>query len=175
MIFFAYVDIRPILFLIGLPVFVLLWLFVYRCMEPKKPNSRIKTPIEETILVALLAYTFLFVFFLTGFGPFIDQTELREYLMTWEIKPIPSQGMKESEVVLSFVDFPGYHLGEYSDQLANHLRKTGKKQVKVVLKLTSDYGDVRAHRTIEIAGLKNWQSVGGYAGGRGSPEQSPWD
>jgi hypothetical protein len=95
--------------------------------------------------------------------------------MTWEIKPPPSDGMKEPEVVLSFVDFPDHYIGEFSDELAEHLRANGKEQVKVVFEIKSDYGKVRGFSETEIAGLKSWCSEGGYAGSRGAPSESPWD
>ena len=59
--------------------------------------------------------------------PSIGQTEMREYMMTWIIKPTPSSGMKESEVVHSFVDFLSYYK-----------RKIGEAKVKVVFEVTLD-------------------------------------
>jgi hypothetical protein len=78
--------------------------------------------------------------------------------MTWSIKPTPSNGMKESEVVLRFVDFPQYTVGEYSNELANHFR--GKITAK--FQVTYDYLKVRGYNVREIAGLSGWKSEWGY-------------
>ena len=113
-----------------------------------------------------------FTFLLTGVGPFIDQKETREYMMTWEIKPGPTNGMKQSEIVLSFVDFPGHCIGEYSNELAAYLREKGEQPVKVVFEVTSDYGKVRGFHETEIAGLHQWESEWGYAGSSWFSEES---
>jgi len=47
--------------------------------------------------------------------------------MTWIIKPTSSSGMKESEVVHSFVDFLSYYK-----------RKIGEEKVKVIFEVTLD-------------------------------------
>jgi hypothetical protein len=164
----AYTDIRPILFLAGLPLFIGLAVLVCSITGAKFQKRKVA-------LFSSLLFVGLFTFFLTGAGPFVDQKETREYWMTWEIKPGPSQGMKESEVVLSFVDFPGHYIGIYSDQLAAHLPTLVSKKVKVVFEITSDYGKVRGFKETEIAGLKNWSSEWGYAGSIGTPSKSPWD
>jgi hypothetical protein len=168
MIVLAYVDVRPLLFAAGLPAFVLLSLLVCWLVRARAGKGKV-------VLVSSVLFSVLFTFFLTGVGPFINQKETREYLMTWEVKPSPSSGMKESEVVLSFVDFPDHFLGEYSNELADHLRANGDDKVKVVIEVTSDYGKVRGFRVTEIAALKTWRSEWGYAGTRGSPDKSPWD
>jgi hypothetical protein len=168
MTFLAYVDVRPFLFLAGLPIFILLTILGRRL-------ARAKVSKGKAALISSMVFTGLFAFFLTGFGPFVDQPEIREYMVTWEIKPPASDGMGESEVVLSFVDYPDHYIGEYSDELAEHLRANGKKQVKVVFRVRSDYGKVRGFSATEIAGLKSWRSEGGFAGSRGAPSESPWD
>ena len=96
-------------------------------------------------------------------------------MMTCEIEPRPSKGMKQSEIVLTFVDFPGHYIGEYSDELAAHLRDKAGLAVKVVFEVTSDYGKVRGFHETEIGGLSDWESEWGYAGSTGSPKRSPWD
>ncbi len=165
----AYIDVRPLWFIGGLPLFIglsmlLCWLAKARF---KKSNA--------TLFSALL-FTVLFTFFLTGFGPFVDQKEVREYTMTWETKPRPSNGLKESEVVLTFVDFPSHFIGDYSDELAAHLQTQGQQSVKVVFEVISDYGRVRCFHQTEIGGLRSWKSEWGYAGSSGShPTKSPWN
>ena len=164
----AYIDVRPFLFIGGLLLFIGLFLLV--CWLAKTGFKKWKVA-----LFSALIFTALFTFLLTGVGPFVDQKETREYWMTWEIQQTPSNGMKESEVVLSFVDFPGYYIGEYSDELVAHLREKGNRNVKVVFEVTSDCGQVRGFHETEIAGLREWKSVWGYAGTSGSPKKSPWD
>jgi predicted PurR-regulated permease PerM len=164
----AYIDVRPFLFIGGLPLFVGLSLLVCWLAKAKFKTSNV-------VLSSVLLFTLLFAFLLTGVGPFINQKEIREYMMTWEIKPHPSNGMKESEVVLTFVDFPDHYIGEYSDQLATHLRDKGDQPVKVIFGVTSDYGKVRAFHETEIAGLRKWKSEWGYVGSSGSPGKSPWN
>lgn len=110
----AYINVYPLWFIGGLPLFIglsllLCWLAKARF---KKSNA--------TLFSALL-FTVLFTLFLTGVGPFVDRKEFREYMMTWETKPHPSNGLKESEVILIFVDFPSHSIGDYSDDLAAHL------------------------------------------------------
>ena len=168
MTLFAYIDVRPFLFLAGLPLFIGAIFLACRLAKAKFKKGTL-------VLLSSLLFTVLFTFFLTAFGPFVDQTEIREYQMTWEIKPAPSNGMKEAEIVLSFVEHPGHFIGEYSDSLAAHLREKGDREVKVVFEVTSDYGKVRGFHEIEIGGLRDWNSEWGYAGSSGSPSSSPWD
>ncbi|MGB0580934.1 MAG: hypothetical protein ACPGVU_14630 [Limisphaerales bacterium] len=162
----AYIDLRPLLFIVGLPVFVGFSLLVCRAAKAKKLS---------VMLLSGVWFTILFTVFLTGIGPFIGQKETREFMMTWEIKPSSPGEWKESEVVLKFVDFPDHFIGEHSDQLAAHLRDQGERVVKVVFEITSDYGTVRGYHGTEIAGLRDWKSEWGYGGTRGEASHSPWD
>lgn len=160
--FLAYIDIRSFLYIVGLLLFAALSLLVCWATKARFRNRNV-------VLFSALLFTGLFTFFLTGLGPFIDHKEIREYPMSWEIKPNPSDRTKEAEVVLSFVDFPGYYVGEYSDELAAYLRERGEQPVKVVFEVTTDYRKVRGFNEIEIAGLRSWRSQPGYAGVGGSP------
>jgi hypothetical protein len=164
----AYIDVRPFLFIGGLPLFIGLFLLI--CWLAK---TRFKK--ANVALISAILFTGLFTFFLTGFGPFIDQKETREYTMNWEIKSAPTNGMKQSEIVLSFVDFPGHYIGEYSNQLAVYLRDKGEQPVKVVFEVTSDYGKVRGFHEIEIAGLHGWETEWVYTGSCGFLRKSPWE
>jgi hypothetical protein len=164
----GYIDVRPLLFVGGLPLSIGLALLV--CWLAK---SRLK--MASVAFVSALAFTVLFSIFLTGLGPFIDQKETRTHMMTWEIKTGPANSMKQSEVVLSFVDFPGHYIGEYSDELAAYLRTRGEQPVKVAFEVASDYGRVRGFRQTEIAGLRDWESEWSFAGSTGSPSKSPWE
>lgn len=164
----AYIDVRPILFLAGLPVFVGLSLLACRAARARISKLRV-------MLCSALLFVALFVVLLTGFGPFIGQKEIREFMMTWEIKPDPANAMREPEVVFTFVDFPGHHIGEHSGELAAHLRQLGEQPVNVAFEVTSDYGRVRGFDGVEIAGLRGWKSEWSYAGSSGSSGESPWE
>jgi hypothetical protein len=168
MILLGYIDVRPFLFVGGLPLFIGLSLLICWLAKTKFKKANVA-------LISALLFTGLFTFLLTGVGPFIDQKEIREYMMTWEIKAGSTNGMKQSEIVLSFVDFPGHYIGEYSNELAAYLRDKGEQPVKVVFEVTSDFGKVRGFHEIEIAGLHEWESEWGYAGSTGSPRKSPWE
>lgn len=164
----AFFDIRPFLFVGALPLFIGLSLLA--CWLAKTGFKKWKVSLWSALI-----FSALFTLLLTGVGPFVDQKQTREYSMTWEIKPAPSNGMKESEVVLSFVDFPGCYIGVYSDVLATHLRQQGDRKVKVVFEVTSDYGKARGFQVSEIAGLREWKPEWGYSGASGSQKKSPWD
>jgi hypothetical protein len=168
MLLLAYIDVRPFLFIVGLPLFVGLSLLIRRL-------AGVRFRKVNVALTSALVFAGLFVIFLTGFGPFIGRKKTREHLMAWEIKPSPSNGMKQSEVVLSFVDFPGHHIGEFSDELATHLRDRGEQPVKVVFEVTLDYGRMRGIQPTDVAGFREWESEWGYSGSSGSPVGSPWD
>ena len=168
MISLAYIDIRPFIFIGGLLLFIGLVLLVSWLLGLKWKKGKVS-------LVSSVVFTSFFTLFLTGFGPFVDQIETREYEMTWSIIPFPSNGMKESEVVLQFVEFPQYTVGEYSDELATHLSGNASDKITAKFRVTYDYGKVRGYSVREIAGLSIWKSEGGYGSESGSPENSPWD
>ena len=162
----AYIDLRPFLFVIGLPVVILLALL--GCWIAKARIVKWKA-----VLFSTATFAALFGFFL--YGPFIGQTETRKHIMTWEIEPTRTNGINESKVILSFVEFPSYFIGGYSDEIATHLEKNGEEKVNVIFEITSEYGKVRGYRETEIAGLKSWRWIGGFGGSSVSPERSPWD
>jgi hypothetical protein len=162
----AYIDLRPFLFVIGLPVVILLALL--GCWIAKARIVKWKA-----VLFSTATFAALFGFFL--YGPFIGQTETREHIMTWKIEPTRTKGINEPKVILSFVEFPSYFIGGYSDEIATHLKKNGEEKVNVVFEITSDYGKVRGYRETEIAGLKSWRWIDDFGGSSGSPERSPWD
>ena len=169
----SYIDVRPFLFLGGLPLFVLLAFLICRITGVTVPKAWVA-------LVASLVFTGLFTLFLTGYGPFVGQTEIREYRMTWEIQPPPpDSGITQPRVVLTFVDFPAHFIYHDSDELAEHLNTGGQEEISVVFEVTSDYGKVRGFSELEIAGLNGWkidpegQSGAGVVGGDSRP--SPWE
>ena len=94
--------------------------------------------------------------------------------MTWKIDSNDKNG-DNSLVELSFVDFPGHYIGEYSNQLADHLKKAGNAEVVAVFEITRDaFGNV-SYSVREIAGLKQWAASFSYGGTSGSPERSPFE
>lgn len=145
-------------------------------LSPSNPVAELKY--WKTTLFSVLIYNTTCLILLTSAGPFVDQKQTREYWMTWEIKPDSDNGMKETEVVLSFVDFPGYCIGEYSNALAAHLRQKKDRTVKVAFEITSDFGKIKSHHVKEIDGLMQWSSEWGYSGYTDvdvSPQISPWE
>ena len=104
----------------------------------------------------------------------LEQTKTKQFPMTWKIDPNDKNG-ENSLVKLSFVDFPGHHIGEYSNQLANHLKKEGKEEVSATVEITRvAFGNV-SYSVREIAGLKQWQASFSYGGVSGSPEGSHFE
>jgi hypothetical protein len=168
----AWVDIRPFLFVLGIPVIILLTFL--GCAIVKSRVRRLKASI-----ITLTLYVLLFAFFL--YGPFIGQTKTREYMMSWEIKSpqlhreTQVTQLKVPEVIFSFIEFPEYFIGYHSSELADHLKRNDKKEVKALIEITSDYGKVRGYSVLEIAGEKSWLNEWSYGGTRGSPQRSPWD
>ena len=168
MLIIAYIDVRPFIFLVGLPLFISIALLV--CWIAKANVSKSIVAIISSVL-----FTLLFTVLLTSVGPFVDQKDTRSYLMTWEVIENPDLRTHRSEVLLTFVDYPDHYIGEYSDELAAHLQTIQRDQVEVVFHVTSDYGIVRGFNPSEIAGLTSWDSEGGYAGVSGFNNESPWD
>ena len=104
----------------------------------------------------------------------LEQTKTQEFQMTWKIDPNDKNG-ENSLVELSFVDFPGHYVGEYSNQLADHLKKEGKEEVSATFEISRDaFGNV-SYSVREIAGLKQWSASFSYGGTSGSPERSPFE
>lgn len=166
MALFAYIDVRPYLFLGGLPLFVLLCLLARRAL--RRPGSR-----GKTVGAAALAYAVLFAVFLTRLGPFMGQEALVEHLMTWEISDVA--GEPEPKVELRYVDYPGHFVFYHSAELAEHLQKVDQPEVAVLFETSSNYGRVKGFNSIEVAGLQGWASTFGGSGSRMGAEPSPWD
>ncbi len=104
----------------------------------------------------------------------LEQTKTQEFQMAWKIDPNDKNG-ENSLVELSFVDFPGHYVGEYSNQLADHLKKEGKEEVSATFEISRDaFGNV-SYSVREIAGLKQWSASFSYGGTSGSPERSPFE
>lgn len=104
----------------------------------------------------------------------LEQTKTQEFRMTWKIDPEDKNG-ENSLVELLFVEFPGHYIGEYSNQLADHLKNEAKEEVPATFEITRGaFGNV-SYSVREIAGLKQWKASFSYGGTSGSPERSPFE
>ena len=88
----AYVDIRPILFILG--VLVLLLVVYIFCRIKKK-----KDKFGKIFGLSFCAYVGLFTFFLTEIGPFVGQRDTREFIMTWKL--VEEAEMTNQAIVIS--------------------------------------------------------------------------
>ena len=164
----AYVDVRPILFILG--VLVLLLVVYIFCRIKKK-----KDKFGKIFGLSFCVYVGLFTFFLTEIGPFVGQRDTREFIMTWKLGEEEYSSFDQPHVVLEFKDFPGNEIGHYSQKLFDHLNAQGTNEIEVIFSTVSDYGSVRGYSAESIAGLREWSSEFSYGGTSGSPTSSPWD
>ena len=104
----------------------------------------------------------------------LEQTKTQEFQMTWQIKP-EDKNQENSLVELSFVDFPGHFIGEYSNKLADHLKNEAQEVVPATFEITRDALGNISYSVREIAGLKQWKASFSYGGTSGSPERSPFE
>ena len=129
---------------------------------------------QEKMKPVLLFTSFMLVLISSAACSMLEQTKTQEFSMAWEIKP-EDKNQENSLVELSFVDFPGHFIGEYSNQLADHLMNDAKEVVPATFEITRDaFGNV-SYSVREIAGLKQWQASFSYGGVSGSPEGSPFE
>jgi hypothetical protein len=151
----AFVDLRPWLVLLGLPVGALLALVV--ALVARRPWRRGRAAALGATGAAVLLLFLLY-------GPFVGRTVQETRRMTWRIER-GREGFAQAEVILGFKDEPGRWVGDFSDQLADHLMRRGEPEVSVVFEWTVDYGMKRGFRLKEVAGLRGWASEWSYAGG----------
>ena len=129
---------------------------------------------QEKMKPVLLFTSFMLLLISSAACSMLEQTKTQEFSMAWEIKP-EDKNQENSLVELSFVDFPGHFIGEYSNQLADHLKKEADEVVPATFEITRDvFGNV-SYSVREIAGLKQWQRSFAYGGASGSPEGSPFE
>ena len=129
---------------------------------------------QEKMKPVLLLTSFMLLVISSAACSMLEQTKTQEFSMAWEIKP-EDKNQENSLVELSFVDFPGHFIGEYSNQLADHLKNEAKEVVPATFEITRDaFGNV-SYSVREIAGLKQWQASFSYGGVSGSPEGSPFE
>jgi len=120
MLYLAYIDVRPFLYLGGLALVLLLGLLFSAVVMGGARRGRV-------MFAATAAWTVLFTIFLTEFGPFVGQEAVVEHRLAWTVA---SEGPGSTAVVeLSFTDHPGHHLWEPSADLAAHLEALGEATV----------------------------------------------
>ena len=129
---------------------------------------------QEKMKPVLLFPSFMLLLISSAACSVLEQTKTQEFRMTWKIDTNDKNG-ENSLVELSFVDFPGHFIGEYSNQLADHLKKEAKEEVPATFEITRGaFGNV-SYSVREIAGLKQWKASFSYGGTSGSPERSPFE
>lgn len=101
----------------------------------------------------------------------------RTFTMRWESRG-RDNGHRATEVVLSFVDYPGHYIGEYSDDLYAYLAARQENPVAVTFLVTRDLGwCTRGFHATQVGTLQAWKTAWGYAGSDGrapSPWRNPW-
>jgi hypothetical protein len=162
----AYIDVRPICFVIGLPIALLVGALIGQFALRQKTGA--------VIVLSGLIYTAIFWFALCG--PFVDVERQLTFPMTWKIEPPGLEGRKESTVILTFRDFPNHFVGVASDEVASYLRHRDLSVVDVTFAVTTDWGHTRGFHEVRIGELARWSSVGGFAGTSsiGNNAPSPW-
>ena len=185
----AYIDTRPLIFVAGWLLILLLWLGARKLRGYRGPMLLSAVAIH-------LGYGGLFILLATGWGPFVDQKEVRTMPMQWQIREespteadrismegmegMAEENMSDPQVILQFVSHPNHRLNMFSKDLASHLQALQQDTIPVTFEITRDYGRVRGFSTLDIAGLKQWdasRSIYEVSGG-GSDESEnsdPWD
>ncbi|MEQ9453686.1 MAG: hypothetical protein RLN76_03710 [Phycisphaeraceae bacterium] len=126
----AYVDVRPLFYLAGLLVVVILPAILILCSQ-----TRLKKPRLITLL--FLAYTSLFAFLL--YGPLIHYQETQTHPMTWEIVDPPTRYTRETQIRLRFVQSPSYQMTHHNTELAQHLLQLDQETVPVTFSVSKAY------------------------------------
>ena len=171
----AYIDTRPLIFLVGWLLTLLLW-WTYRKV------GRHQGCLLPSALAVHLVYGCLFILLATGWGPFINQKEVRTMSMNWSLQHTnlvdalhPDTAGEQPLVMLAFTSHPNHRLGLVSQELATHLLALGQERIDVTFEITRDYGKMRGFTEIEIAGLKHWDASWSYYEVSGEDHGSdPW-
>ncbi|MCE9613960.1 MAG: hypothetical protein K8T26_06755 [Lentisphaerae bacterium] len=167
MITIAYIDTRPFIYVLAIPT-VLLASWIIGRLSSKRWNT---APIFG---VLILLFTAAYGFFM--YGPYVGYTKMRTYAMTWHIGEPSPQFTNDTHVVLTFQEYPGYHIGYYSKALAEHLSSLNTNAVDVLIEMTMDYGKMRGYHEIDIGGFTNTMGAAwSYGGSHGNDSPSPWE
>ena len=99
--------------------------------------------------------------------------------MEWEYIDSLDSPPNTKHIRLTFIDFPNYHIGIYSNELGKYLesRDSSKVNVEFCVKYDMDADQVGSYMQKKIGSLTSWQSSGGYGGRQGQVGNmpSPWD
>ena len=182
----AYIDTRPLIFVAGWLLVLLLWLGAHKMRGYRGAMLRSGVGIH-------LGYGGLFILLATGWGPFVDQKEVRTMPMQWQIREesstkidmagmtgIAEENASAPQVILQFVSHPNHRLSMFSKDLASHLQALEQDIISVTFEITRDYGGMRGFSTLDIAGLKQWDASRSFyevsGGGSDESENSdPWN
>ena len=185
----AYIDTRPLIFVAGWLLILLLWLGARKIRGYRGPMLLSAVAIH-------LGYGSLFILLATGWGPYVNQKEVRTMPMQWQIREespteagrISMEGMagiteenaSDPQIILQFVSHPNHRLNMFSKDLASHLQGLEQDTIPVTFEVTRDYGRMRGFSTLDIAGLKRWDpSQSFYEVSDGGTDESknsdPWD
>ena len=160
----AYIDTRPLIFVAGWLLILLLWLGARKIRGYRGPMLLSAVAIH-------LGYGGLFILLATGWGPYVNQKEVRTMPMQWQIGEespteagrIRMEGMAEEnasapQVILQFVSHPDHRLNMFSKDLARHLQALEQDIIPVTFETTRDYGHMRGFSSPDIAGLRQWNN-----------------
>ena len=127
----AYIDTRPLIFVAGWLLVLLLWLGARKIRGYRGPMLLSAVAIH-------LGYGGLFILLATSWGPYVNQKEVRTMPMQWQIREespteadrISMEGMagmaeenvSDPQVILQFVSHPNHRLNMFSKDLASHLQ-----------------------------------------------------
>ena len=182
----AYIDPRPQIFVAGWLRGLLLWL------GARKIRGYRGLMLLSAVAIHL-GHGGLFILLATGWGPYVNQKEVRTMPMQWQIREespteagrIKMEGMAEEnvsapQVILQFVSPPNHRLNMFSKDLASHLQALEQDTISVTFEITRDYGRMRGFSTLDIAGLKQWDASRSFyevsgGGTDGSENTDPLD
>ena len=182
----AYIDTRPLIFVAGWLLVLLLWLGARKIRGYRGPMLLSAVAIH-------LGYGGLFILLATGRGPFVYQKEVRTMPMQWQIREespteagrirmecMAEENASAPQVILQFVSHPNHRLSMFSKDLASHLQALEQDIISVTFEITRDYGRMRGFSTLDIAGLKQWDASRSFyevsGGGSDESENSdPWN
>lgn len=129
---------------------------------------------RSSLFAGLTAFAYLFIT-IGSLNLLTNRKQFRTFTMNWTDKGRKND-LKESEVVLRFVDYPQFFIGIYSNELAEYLKKRGQERISTEFVVTSDFGCMRGFHETKIEDLSTWRSLRGYSGVQGNARDydSPW-
>ena len=123
----AYIDTRPLIFVAGWQLVLLLWLGARKIRGYRGPMLLSAVAIH-------LGYGGLFILLVTGWGPYVNQKEVRTMPMQWQIREesstkidmagmtgIAEENASAPQIILQFVSQPNHRPNMFSKDLASLL------------------------------------------------------